>query len=144
PSVVKSENLVSGEPKHFLLRVKRMLDARLQILAFTFSDVYVFSNTTKKQIMDVSKLKLPPKIVNPGINLQRFSLPSLDKKNNIRNKIGIPLNKKVILCLGRFSGLKQFELVIKSMEKLSDEYYLAIVGDGPEGQNYKILSESSN
>jgi glycosyltransferase involved in cell wall biosynthesis len=46
-----------------------------------------------------------------------------------RKKIGIPLNKKVLLFFGLIRNYKGLDLIIDAFDKLSDEYFLVIAGE---------------
>lgn len=109
----------------------------LQFLALILSkEVYVFSESMFNQVRQISLRLTTPKIVSPGINLGRFSIPDLAEKNTIKDLYGIPKNKKVLLALGRFSEVKQFDLAISAMTLLPNDYFLILVGSGPERENY--------
>jgi teichuronic acid biosynthesis glycosyltransferase TuaC len=71
-------------------------------------------------------------VIPNGVDTEKFRpLP----KKEAREKLGVPLNKKVILSVGHLTQNKGFDLVIKAVKILLQEYhqrniYLAIVGDG--------------
>jgi len=46
-----------------------------------------------------------------------------------RKKIGIPLDKKVLLFFGLIRNYKGLDLVVDAFNKLSDEYFLVIAGE---------------
>jgi 1,2-diacylglycerol 3-alpha-glucosyltransferase len=66
-----------------------------------------------------------------------FDLAELSKNNlNVRRQLGLPLNAKVFLHLGRISPEKNIAFLINAFAsalKASDqELYLIVAGDGPE------------
>jgi len=107
-------------------------------------DVYVLSESMFNQIRQISLKLITPKVVNPGINLERFSLPSLEEKNKLKDFYGISKNKKLLLALGRFSEVKQFNLAISTMALLPSDYLLILVGSGPERENYQNIINNNN
>ena len=112
----------------------------IESLALLLSDeVYVFSDSMIEQTHNISLGLKKPNKVEPGINLNKFIPAKLEKKLRLRKFNNIPNNKKVLLALGRFSELKQYDLAISAMQYLSDEYLLLIVGSGSEIENYKKL-----
>lgn len=117
----------------------------LQFSALILSkDVYVLSESMFNQIRQISLKLITPKIVNPGINLERFSLPSLEESNKLKDFYGITKNKKMLLALGRFSEVKQFDLAISTMVLLPSDYLLILVGSGPERENYQNIINKNN
>jgi glycosyltransferase involved in cell wall biosynthesis len=72
--------------------------------------------------------------VNPihnGINLDDFDI--LCTKEEARNRLNLPLDKKIILFVGGLTPRKAPEILLKSMKKIlnkSPDAYLVFVGDG--------------
>ncbi|MCK9534818.1 MAG: glycosyltransferase family 4 protein [Pseudomonas sp.] len=144
PSVVYFQNKASSSLKFsFLVKIKNKVDIFLQFFAYLFSDVYVFAKPVQEQVRISSLGIVKPKILNPGVNSKRFKIASSFDRNKIKIELGLPIDKKIILCLGRFAELKQFDLVIKAMEDISEEYYLVVVGEGPEKEKYIEIANSS-
>ena len=50
-------------------------------------------------------------------------------KEEVRKKLNIPLDKKVLLFFGLIRDYKGLDLVIDAFDKLNDEYYLVIAGE---------------
>lgn len=70
-------------------------------------------------------------------------LPSKGRILEIREKLGIPTNAKVAVAVGRFIPLKRFDVLIKMWKKMPSNYYLIIIGGGPEENRYRsLISES--
>ncbi|RLL46578.1 glycosyltransferase family 4 protein [Oceanobacillus piezotolerans] len=72
-------------------------------------------------------------VVPSGINLGLFDKRIEDKgKLKLKQKIGIPPNKKVLLFVGRLAKEKRLEEILYFVYKFNDEnILLLIVGDGP-------------
>lgn len=119
--------------------VSKIAKSTLQWLSFLLAkEVFVFSESMVKQVTQASLGIITPKLVEPGVNFQRFSIATSIEKINLRSKYGIPENSKVILALGRFSDIKQFDLAILAMNQLQDSL-LILVGSGPELKTYQDL-----
>lgn len=117
----------------------------LQTLSFIIAkEVYVFSDSMLHQVRKVTFNIARPIKVEPGINLKRFNIPTLEEKKSLRAQFDIPYDKKVILCLGRFSEIKQFDIAIKSVAELPQDFILLIVGSGPEKKKYESLIHSKD
>lgn len=124
--------------------VKKILDCFIQYLSFIFSKKnYVF---TKKVAQQVNKQLLGLKkseVINVGVNISRF----YDKKimrNSILEELKIPKDKKVVLCLGRFSEVKNFNMALQAISFLDESFILLLVGEGPELETYKKFIEKNN
>lgn len=66
-----------------------------------------------------------------GVNLQVFK--PVENKLDLRLNLGLPINKKIILFVGRFLHNKGPKRVIKALEILKKEEYFAVfLGSGPE------------
>lgn len=76
-----------------------------------------------------------------GVDINRFYPKN---KQRMREKLGINLDSKVIISVGRLVPVKRVELLIKITRKLLEEdrniktYY---IGDGPYRSYYKSLAE---
>tara|TARA_B100000900_G_scaffold395169_1_gene393293 strand:+ start:998 stop:2122 length:1125 start_codon:yes stop_codon:yes gene_type:complete len=80
--------------------------------------------------------KIAPKaktyVINPGINLERFKVSS--EKNKIRQKLNLPLDKKILLTVSRLVESKDHATVLKAISLLSDyqrsKILYVIIGKG--------------
>jgi len=66
------------------------------------------------------------------------------KQGEFRKKYGIPLDKKIILCIGRLHPRKGFQYVIAAMPRILREEpnaVLVIVGDGPYRRVLEALAK---
>lgn len=74
------------------------------------------------------------KSIPTGIDQSRF-VPA-DNKNEIRQKLGLPLDKTIIGILATLRSWKGHEYLINAFAQLSrDDIHLLIVGDGPQFEN---------
>ena len=68
---------------------------------------------------------------------KKFFLPSISSKYKLRGKLGLPLNKIIILTVGTLSKRKNQSLVIEAISQLNSNYIYIMVGDGSEENNLK-------
>lgn len=91
-----------------------------------------------KDLLDNYKIKTNIEVVPNGIDLAPFDIVSkeydLQKINNLKKDIGLNINDKVILNIGRQSKEKNVELIVSSLKELKNKINnikLVIIGDGP-------------
>lgn len=123
---------------------KKILDCIIQYLSFLFSKKnYVFTekvaNQVDKQLFGMKKSE----IINVGINVSRF-YDKRNMKNSLLEELKIPKDKKVVLCLGRFSEVKNFNMALQAISFLDESFILLLVGEGPELDAYKKYVEKNN
>ena len=79
-----------------------------------------------------------------GINLRKYKQRNAkDRNQELRLKLGIPINAKVLLSVGELNINKNHGVVIRGIEQLQkwDVYYV-ICGDGILKEYYKRLAEN--
>ena len=63
------------------------------------------------------------------------SVPSKTEKTEIREKLGLAVNKKIIITVGRFTYNKGYgkgyDVLFKAMSRLPKDYFLYVIGDEP-------------
>jgi glycosyltransferase involved in cell wall biosynthesis len=67
---------------------------------------------------------------------------SVDAKNRVKSQLGLDLDKKYVVAVGRFTRQKGFDLLLKSwlqIHKKIANWNLVIVGNGPELSNLENL-----
>ncbi|ELB2154891.1 glycosyltransferase family 4 protein [Vibrio parahaemolyticus] len=138
PSVIFEQNKKNFFNYSIKNKVNFIFSSLIQIIAFNSSKCIVFS---RGMIDQVKKFKFFGKLESCsfGVDSERFFQVTDDVKNNIRMRLGLELNSKYILCLGRFSELKNFEIAIEAMTGLSEDYKLLLVGSGPQEVKYREL-----
>ena len=70
-----------------------------------------------------------------------------DEEINIRVKVGLPDQAKVVVSMGRLAPEKGFDLLIQAFAKLAPshvDYYLVILGEGAERSSLERARESHN
>ena len=97
------------------------------------------SNFTKDEFIEFGIPKNRFKIVNPGVDIEKFNPTEPNQK--LIQKYNLQ-NKKVLLTVGRLDIRKGHDRVIQALSQLKSEYpeirYL-IVGSGEEEQRLKTL-----
>nr|WP_268820305.1 glycosyltransferase [Paraglaciecola sp. G1-23] len=70
-------------------------------------------------------------IVKPGVDSDHFRpKTSREDLNDLRTKLLLPKDKKIILGVGRFVPAKGFDLLIQACSKLKSDWHLVIIGNG--------------
>lgn len=66
-------------------------------------------------------------------------IPTDQEKTELRRKLGLPIDKKIAIAVGRFILLKRYDALIKSWKQMSPDVVLLLIGGGPEYDAYKEL-----
>ena len=120
--------------------VKRAVHSLLQKQALGVSEVHVFSELMRQQCERVvPTIAGAIKVVKPGIDIERFFYPSAERSIELRVKLGLPLDKRLVLFAGRFVPAKGVDVLIRAITALPDDVCLVIVGEGSEDSAYRRL-----
>jgi len=93
-------------------------------LTFHLSDRIIYFNPeVKKLIGNDKKIIFLPN----GVDLQLFNTPKASEKSLFRAKYNLPINKKLILFVGRFVPKKGYRLLF---EARNDKYLTLFIGSG--------------
>jgi len=85
------------------------------------------------------------KIMPNWIDLNRFTPKG--KRDEVRGKIGVPKDAKLVLFVHRLSKRKGADLILPVIEKLLDkipDVYIAVAGEGPEKENIKNSADKDS
>jgi teichuronic acid biosynthesis glycosyltransferase TuaC len=94
--------------------------------------------TYLKKVAPNSKVKFQ----TMGIDDEYFK--KVDKKI-ARKKLKLPLNKKILLFIGRINDVKGVGILLEAMNKLKDEdLLLKIIGFGPQEGKFKKYAKKNN
>ncbi len=97
----------------------------------TKADQAVFISETTKHFYSDLKFKTPPEIIFNGVNCDIFRpLREAESKAALRQKLGLPIEKPVVLFVGRFVEKKGL-LTLQRMVNLPQNYTWAFAGWGP-------------
>lgn len=123
---VKNDSFVQGVIKRFFIS-----GAKLYFASSKGTEKYLrnYGATTEVSIYPfTTKLEqeLPQTII------------SIEQKTDLRKKLGLPVDKKIVISVGQFIHRKGFDTLIKAAAKLDDTYYFLCIG-GKETEQYKEL-----
>jgi glycosyltransferase involved in cell wall biosynthesis len=147
PGIVKNQNvkanlseLPSSYSQQLRAKFKLKWSSAIQRVAINnVPYVSIFSQNMLEQLTPFNMTNREAVLVTkPGVSLDRFVLASDDKKNQLRVRLGLPEDRKIFLCVGRYVRAKGFALAIEAMRSI-DEAFLCIVGGGPEVTLYEKL-----
>lgn len=82
-------------------------------------------------------------LVRPGVEATRFTFLDCERRIEGRRRLGLPVDARVAVAVGRFAGLKRFDLAIGALSHMPDLWHLVLVGDGPERGRLERLVEDS-
>lgn len=104
----------------------------------------VLSKSKRDEIEKAYKIK-NVKICEPGIDIDRFNIPTKEMKETIRKNNRIEIKEKMLLCVCRLSPEKNLEILIEAMKLLENKnIYLYIVGEGRLKGKLEELIEKLN
>ena len=85
-------------------------------------------------------VKKPITVIPNGVNTKRFKP---ENKDYLKKQLGLSENSKIVLYVGRLAKEKSLDFLIKAFARLpySKNYYLVLVGDGPEKENLMSLAK---
>ena len=112
----------------------------------TATELIVPTNKTYKLFKEKYKYEKNINIIPTGIEVERFFIENIDKKelNNLRKTLKINKHDFIILFVGRLAAEKNIEFLINAEKTLSQKYNnikLLIVGDGPDKEKYETLTK---
>lgn len=120
-----SENKI----KQSLMNIFSLRDIRYYKKSKTFAKTdYVMEQLRKKRVMEA-------KVVPVGLDFD--VIPQItDTKEVCREKLQLPTDKKILLYVGRLAEYKKPLDALKVIGKLSDEYFLVVIGAGELKQEF--------
>ena len=125
--LLKSNGIkIIGLMHNVIAHEKRFGDDALTKYFFNKCDGFVLLNRSSEK--DLLRLKPDAKYIIHSHPLYDHYGSKLDPVS-ARNKLSIPVDKKVILFFGFIRDYKGLDLLIESMKDLSDDYVLVIAGE---------------
>ncbi|MHC3470363.1 glycosyltransferase [Streptomyces sp. 7R007] len=70
-------------------------------------------------------------VVPNGIDLDRFRFDPV-RRLRTRQRLGLPEDAYVVGGIGRLTGGKRFDVLVRALARLPSDYWLLLVGGGPE------------
>jgi phosphatidylinositol alpha-1,6-mannosyltransferase len=91
------------------------------------------SDFTREELLKLGVPRDRIAIIHPGVDLERFH-PGLPTKD-LRARLGITDEQKLVLCVGRLSRRKGFDQVVKSLPRLAERglnVHCVVIGIGED------------
>ena len=133
-----AELLAHNRVKKLSIVLKRWLHMQYQKRSLQRARIFVFSELIRSQCNDLVPGLLPQiTVTKPGVDSDRFYLPSSKERDALRANLSLPIEKSLILFAGRFVYAKGVHLLISALEKLPEHCELVLVGEGTAEQEYR-------
>ncbi|MCF5718734.1 glycosyltransferase family 4 protein [Aeromonas veronii] len=140
PSVYKNQLKVEPNTSIFQKikqKARLLIHNFIQKKSLLHSENYVFSKTMERQCIELAGDASKPYIITkPGVDESRFYPVSYEKKKSLRQKLGLPVDKPIVLFVGRFVAAKGVSILLDAFAKLNTDATLVLVGEGTEHQVY--------
>ena len=81
-------------------------------------------------------------VIPNGVNTKLFK-PNPEVRKKMRQLLGLE-NKKVLISVGRIVGWKGYQLVIKALKTLPEDYVYVLIGEGEYLKELKTLANKLN
>ncbi len=78
------------------------------------------------------------------VDVEHFRCYQDNKREELLERIGTDNEAKIILYVGRFGRYKGLDYLVKAMTLLPDNYYLVLIGNGPERDKIEALVSELN
>lgn len=143
---------------HYIIPIKGTRNIYPKRFARTFSKNFVTkaeciitpSKKTEKYLKYKCKIKNKSIYVIPtGIDIEPLKKENIDEEEitNLKNKLNIKKDDKVLLFLGRIAEEKSIDIILNNMPNVFNEIpnaKLLIVGDGPSRSSLEELTKKLN
>ncbi len=139
PYILFSEGGFAKDGKGFKERLKKRIirNARLYLSTSIPGDNYFLTyGALKERIRRIPFTSLYEKDILKYVFTK-------EQKNKLRSELNLPLDKKIIISVGRFVSVKAFEVLIKASKEIKTNHLLILAGDGPEKERYLEIIEKN-
>lgn len=68
----------------------------------------------------------------------------MHEKIRLRKLLRLPIDKKIVIAVGRFIPLKRYDCLLHGWKAMSDDYLLLLIGGGEETENYRAIIKKYN
>ena len=119
---------------------------KFKAMCFTYrhsNRVIANSEFTKQELLKLGVSSGKILLISPGVDIDRFR-PGLDCLD-LKNRLGLGEDQKLILSVGRLTRRKGFDRVIESLQCLHDEgleVHYAIIGIGEDREYLESLAKN--
>jgi len=90
-----------------------------------------------------SKVVIKKSLQTVDINYWKKSLIQIDDKDKLRKALNLPIDKTILLSVGNFFSLKNWESVLEEMQFLEDFHYI-LIGSGELEKSYALYIQENN
>ncbi|MDI6644892.1 MAG: glycosyltransferase [Methanobacteriaceae archaeon] len=125
----------------FILSRKSILKPVIKFILKNSAKIFVVSNAVKKEVMKIDNVEHKTKITWNAVDLERFNP---NNKNLFKEKLGLELDKPIILFVGNLVSQKGVEYLIKAKKYIKTDSYLLIVGNGPLQKELKTIVKNED
>lgn len=143
PSVIFEQDKVLSKSFTFKKKINYFISSCMQIFSFNRAKNIVFSPGMLEQVGKFTFGKKKILQANFGVDSEKFKPLTDHEKKKLKISLNLDVKRKYLLCLGRFSEVKNFEIAIRSMTHLNAEYHLLLVGEGPQKEVYERIIKQS-
>lgn len=144
-NILRSKSIVNKYEDKIFYHVHNVLPKRYYVDAFKFLKCIAISNFIKKNIVEETKiLNNKVQILRNGFNNKNFTKElELEERKNIKNKLGIKENSKVLIFVGRIEPYKGIMEILRALERIDrDDITLLIVGSVNFSEKQTSIFES--
>jgi glycosyltransferase involved in cell wall biosynthesis len=104
--------------------------------------VIVISENLKKDLTTLGLRSEKILVAHDGVDLEKFSIS--ESKENIRQKLNLPINKKIILYVGHFYKWKGVQVLADVARELKDCLIVFVGGQDDQFENFKEKNNLDN
>lgn len=125
--------------------LKRTLMLYAEKITAGVTDVLMVMNNCDFKIAQRHRLgKNIEKVPGIGVNMESFPQVCAKVRANAKEALNLPQNSFVLLCAAEFSERKNQSMLIRAADKLPENIYLMLPGNGAKLEECKQLAASSN
>ncbi|MBU0591498.1 glycosyltransferase [Candidatus Micrarchaeota archaeon] len=134
-------HIMKGTLHKFVTRVAKSIVEKLIKYVFSQVDMVITPTNIIKKLLEDYGVMAPVTHVPCGMDLNKYEYAGKEQGVKFRQEHNIPLEKPLVLYVGRISFEKKLEHLLNAFVGIS-EATLVIVGDGPSLNEYKKLAKT--
>lgn len=120
-------------------KLKGELLARLHIRIMKRAKTCIACSKSLSELYKKDHLNM--RYIRNGVQVDKFNFVD---KSIIRNKLGLPKNKKIFIYAASFNNRKNQKFLVTVFEKYLNEHVLLLLGDGPTFSDIKEYTNAKN
>jgi glycosyltransferase involved in cell wall biosynthesis len=106
-----------------------------------YDEVIAISDQIKKKLIDWTRIPGKISVIRNGVDTGKFMNAAKYDETYFFNNLGIPPGSVKILMTARFSYPKDHATIVEALQKLPENHYLILVGEGPNKQKIEDLTK---